>query len=120
MYFVHLLLETNLYDSTVRSHQPSGLWSGESYRPKTRYIRQGEPGRAFIRSPRSGSGRKCGRIVSGDHHCATEVVSAPATSASDITQTENRASYWWRTRQRPCHTAITRYCSARVIWISRV
>src|SRR5215475_661889 len=121
MYYVRCALEANLQDATIRSvDQPSGFGTGESYRPKSRYIRQREPGRAFVRSPGSGSSRKRGRVIGGDHHGPAEIVSAAATSLSDIAQAEDRARYRRGTGQRPCHTAIAGNRSARIIRISRV
>ena len=113
------MLKANLYDAAVRSDKPSGFGSGESYRPEAAHTGQREPGVSLIRSPRSGSGRKCGRIIGGDHHSAAEIVSAPATSSSDIAQAENRAGYRRGTGERPCDTAIAGYRSARVIGISQ-
>ena len=59
-------------------------------------------------------------VIGGDHHGATEIVSAAATSLSDIAQPENRAGYRRRTRKSPCSAAIAGNRSARVIGITGI
>ncbi len=108
-------LKTDFQNATIRSDEPSGFGSGESYRPESRHIRQREPGRSFVRSPGCGS-----EVIGGDHHGATEIVSAAATSLSDITQSENGAGYRRRTRKSPSSAAIAGNRSARVIGITGI
>src|SRR5438874_9704379 len=76
-------LKTDFQNATVRSDEPSGFRSGESYRPEAAHTGQREPGVSLVRSPSSGSGRKRGRVIGGDHHRST-VVSGAATSLTDV------------------------------------
>ena len=96
-------LKTDFQNATVRSDEPSGFRSGESYRPEARHIGQCEPGVAFVRSP------CCASVIGGDHNCAPEIVSRAATSATHIAQAENRAGYRRRIRKDPGSAAVARY-----------
>src|SRR5438093_8105992 len=82
-------LKTDFQNATIRPDEPPGFGSGESYGPEAAHTGQREPGVSLVRSPSSGSGRKRGRVIGRDHYCATEVVSAAATSATHIAQAEN-------------------------------
>src|SRR4029077_17420499 len=113
-------LKADLQNTTIRPDQPSGFRSCKSYRPETAHTGQREPGVSLIRGPGSGSGRKRGRVIRGDHHCATEVVSATATSPSYIAQAEYRAGYRRRTRKSPSHAAVAGNRGARVIGITGI
>ena len=104
--------------SVPTSHPALGVAKATAQNPA--HIRQREPGRAFVRSPGSGSGRKRGRVIGGDHHGASEIVSAAATSLSDITQPEYGAGYRRRIRESPCSAAIAGNRSARVIGITGI
>src|SRR6516164_8427742 len=121
IYRVRCQLKANFYDATIRSvDQPSGFGTRKSYRPEAAHTGQREPSVSLVRSPGSGSGRKRGRVICGDHHSAAEVVSTAATSLSDIAQAENRARDGRRIRECPGSTAVAGYRSARVIGISRI
>ena len=104
--------------SVPTSHPAFGV--AKAYRPETAHTGQREPGISLVRSPRSGSGRKRGRVIGGDHHGAAEIVSAPATSLSDITQAKNRARDGRRIRECPGSTAVAGNRSARVIGITGI
>src|SRR5919106_79943 len=86
----------------------------DAWRHKKRRRLKANLQNAFIRRP------SCASVIGGDHYSAAEIVSATATSLPDITQAENRTRYWRRTRERPSSAAVTRNCSAGIIWISRV
>src|SRR5439155_8249580 len=113
-------LKTDFQNATVRSDEPSGFRSGESYRPEAAHTGQREPGVSLVRSPSSGSGRKRGRVIGRDHNCAPAIVSRAATSLSDVTQPEYGAGDRRRTRKSPSSAAITRRRSSRVIGITGI
>src|SRR5437762_1154247 len=113
-------LKTDFQNATIRSDEPPCFRSGESYRPEAAHTGQCEPRVSLVRSPSSGSGRKHGRVNGRDHHGASEVVSATATSLSDIAQAKNGTGYRRRIREIPCHAAIAGNCSARVIGITGI
>src|SRR6267378_455615 len=107
-------LKADFQNATIGSDEPSGFGSSEGYRPKSRHVRQREPGRAFVRSP------GCASVIRGDHHGASEIVSAAATSLSNVTQSENSAGYRRRTRKSPSSAAIAGNRGARVIGITGI
>src|SRR5262249_45041532 len=108
-------------NTTIRSvDQPSGFWTRERYRPETAHTGQREPSVSLIRSPGRGPGRKCGRVICGDHYGTTEIVSAAVTSLSNVTQPENGAGYRRRTRKTRSSAAIAGNRSARAIGITRI
>ena len=104
---------------SVPTSQPAfGVAKATAQKPA--HTGQREPGVSLVRSPGSGSGRKRGRVIGGDHHSAAEIVSAAATSLSDITQPKNRAGYRRRIRESPSSAAIAGNRSARVIGITGI
>src|SRR5262245_57973574 len=114
------LLKADLQNAAIRSDEPSGFGTGECYGPKAAHTGQREPGVSLVRSPGSDSSRKRGRVIGGDHHGTAKIVSAPATSLSNVAQSKYRAGYRRRTCGSPRSTTIAGNCRARVIGVTGI
>src|SRR5439155_25106908 len=82
--------------------------------PSSHSLRAKRTRSSLIGSPRGAS------VISGDHHCAAEIVSGAATSVTHVAQAQDSSGHRRRVRKSPGLAAIIRSGGARVVRTSRI